>query len=277
MLVDEVAVQARGHPQLQRGIEGVVGHRTRRRRSHLAVRGVDGGADQCAVGFGADCRDGQIRSGGPGPFERMLVDVAAVDRALQHAVADSRQGQLHDHVGRGQQCCRRIQQVGDAGERAASSVARLHEPSRPRVRRCRSVWHHAAGPGCGVLLGYLADLVLGDPRAGHPVAGFGAAASALERVTYRDSRAAGAVYVAVLVGAVSLVGVALERQARRCGAFGSVSGDRDGDLGRARRNIADAHRISDGRAARAAMTWTAPAGCCRRCVDVTRRRWMPRG
>ena len=74
----------------------------------------------------------------------------------------------------------------------------------------------------GVLLGYLADLVLGDPRAGHPVAGFGAAASALERVTYRDSRAAGAVYVAVLVGAVSLVGVAVERQARRCGAFGSV-------------------------------------------------------
>ena len=74
----------------------------------------------------------------------------------------------------------------------------------------------------GVLLGYLADLVLGDPRAGHPVAGFGAAASALERVTYRDSRTAGAVYVAVLVGAASLVGVAVERQARRCGAFGSV-------------------------------------------------------
>ena len=74
----------------------------------------------------------------------------------------------------------------------------------------------------GVLLGYLADLVLGDPRAGHPVAGFGAAAGALERVTYRDSRAAGIVYVAVLVGAVRLVGVALERQARRCGVFGSV-------------------------------------------------------
>lgn len=74
----------------------------------------------------------------------------------------------------------------------------------------------------GVLLGYLADLMLGDPTAGHPVAGFGAAAGALERVTYRDRRAAGAVYVAVLVGAVSLVGVGLERQARRCGVFGSV-------------------------------------------------------
>jgi len=74
----------------------------------------------------------------------------------------------------------------------------------------------------GVLLGYLADLVLGDPRAGHPVAGFGAAAGALERATYRDSRAAGAAYVAVLVGAVSLVGIALDRQARRFGAIGSV-------------------------------------------------------
>jgi adenosylcobinamide-phosphate synthase len=73
-----------------------------------------------------------------------------------------------------------------------------------------------------VLVGYLADLVLGDPRAGHPVAGFGAAAGALERITYRDSRAAGAVYVAVLVGVVSLVGVALDRRASRCGAFGSV-------------------------------------------------------
>nr|WP_231997289.1 cobalamin biosynthesis protein [Mycobacterium sp. 1245111.1] len=74
----------------------------------------------------------------------------------------------------------------------------------------------------GVLLGYVADLVLGDPRAGHPVAGFGAAASALERVTYRDSRAAGAGYVALLVGAVSLLGVAIERRAHRRGAFASV-------------------------------------------------------
>ncbi|MGA9611924.1 MAG: cobalamin biosynthesis protein, partial [Mycobacterium sp.] len=32
----------------------------------------------------------------------------------------------------------------------------------------------------GVLAGYLADLVLADPRAGHPVAGFGVAATAVE-------------------------------------------------------------------------------------------------
>ena len=74
----------------------------------------------------------------------------------------------------------------------------------------------------GVLLGYLADLLLADPRAGHPVAGFGTAASSLERFSYRDSRSAGVAHVAVLVGAVSLAGAALERQARRWGAVWSV-------------------------------------------------------
>jgi adenosylcobinamide-phosphate synthase len=74
----------------------------------------------------------------------------------------------------------------------------------------------------GVLLGYLADLVLADPRAGHPVAGFGATASLLERLTYRDSRAAGAVHVVVLVGSVSVIGAALQRLARRFGVCGSI-------------------------------------------------------
>jgi adenosylcobinamide-phosphate synthase len=74
----------------------------------------------------------------------------------------------------------------------------------------------------GVLLGYLADVVLADPRAGHPVAGFGAAAASLERVTYRDNRTAGVVHVAVLVGAMSMIGVALQLQARRFGTYGSV-------------------------------------------------------
>ncbi|MDT7737114.1 MAG: adenosylcobinamide-phosphate synthase [Mycobacterium sp.] len=74
----------------------------------------------------------------------------------------------------------------------------------------------------GVLVGYLADLLLADPRTGHPVAGFGVAATAVERLTYRDTRVGGAVHVSVLVGAVSLLGVALERQARRCGPGWSV-------------------------------------------------------
>jgi adenosylcobinamide-phosphate synthase len=69
----------------------------------------------------------------------------------------------------------------------------------------------------GVLAGWLADLVFADPRRGHPVAGFGAVASALERRTYRDARLAGAVHVGVLVSAVSLLGVAIERVAGRVG------------------------------------------------------------
>ncbi len=74
----------------------------------------------------------------------------------------------------------------------------------------------------GVLLGYLADLYLGDPQTGHPVAGFGAAAGSLERFAYRDSRAAGAAYTAGLVGVVSVVGATLEQRARRCGPGGSA-------------------------------------------------------
>ncbi len=74
----------------------------------------------------------------------------------------------------------------------------------------------------GVLVGYLADLVLADPRAGHPVAGFGAVATTVERFTYRDTRAGGAVHVAILVGAVSRLGAVLQRQACRCGPLGSV-------------------------------------------------------
>jgi adenosylcobinamide-phosphate synthase len=75
----------------------------------------------------------------------------------------------------------------------------------------------------GVLAGYLADLVLADPRTGHPVAGFGAAAAALERVSYRDTRIGGAAHVGVLVGAVSLLGTAIQRHARRRGPLCSVA------------------------------------------------------
>ncbi len=75
----------------------------------------------------------------------------------------------------------------------------------------------------GVLFGYLADLVLADPRTGHPVAGFGAAATRVERLSYRDSRVAGVVHVAVLVGAVGALGAALQRLARRCGPAWSVA------------------------------------------------------
>ncbi|MGC4942936.1 cobalamin biosynthesis protein [Kribbella sp. DT2] len=63
----------------------------------------------------------------------------------------------------------------------------------------------------GLLLGFAADRVLGDPRRFHPVAGFGRAAAQLEKVTYADSKAAGTAYAAVLVGSVTAAGVAAER------------------------------------------------------------------
>ncbi len=63
----------------------------------------------------------------------------------------------------------------------------------------------------GIALGVSADALFGDPRRLHPVAGFGQAAAAFERVAYRPTRRAGAAYAAVLVGGAALVGVALER------------------------------------------------------------------
>jgi adenosylcobinamide-phosphate synthase len=58
----------------------------------------------------------------------------------------------------------------------------------------------------GLVLGYLADSVFGDPRRGHPVAGFGRLALVLERRTYADRRGPGAGHVALLVGGAWLTG-----------------------------------------------------------------------
>ena len=52
----------------------------------------------------------------------------------------------------------------------------------------------------GLVIGFAADRVLGDPRRWHPVAGFGQLATRLERTTYADDRARGVLHVAVLVG-----------------------------------------------------------------------------
>lgn len=74
----------------------------------------------------------------------------------------------------------------------------------------------------GVLAGYLVDRALGDPRRGHPVAAFGTAAAALENLTYRESRAAGAVHVGALIGSLGLLGAAAQRAAGR-GRPGSIA------------------------------------------------------
>ncbi|MEU6160694.1 cobalamin biosynthesis protein [Streptomyces sp. NPDC047130] len=67
----------------------------------------------------------------------------------------------------------------------------------------------------GLLLGHLADRLLGDPRRLHPVAGFGTVAAALEERTHADSRARGAAYTALLVGGAAALGVTVERAAAR--------------------------------------------------------------
>src|SRR3954462_11793047 len=66
----------------------------------------------------------------------------------------------------------------------------------------------------GLALGAAADLLLADPRRGHPVAGFGAAALALERRTLRDSRSAGAGHALALTGAAAVLGTAVDRVTR---------------------------------------------------------------
>jgi len=73
----------------------------------------------------------------------------------------------------------------------------------------------AAARAAGLLLGYAADRLLGDPRRGHPVAGFGAAAQALEARLYADSRARGTAHAALLVGAAVALGLSVERVAER--------------------------------------------------------------
>jgi adenosylcobinamide-phosphate synthase len=75
----------------------------------------------------------------------------------------------------------------------------------------------------GLLLGAAADAVLGDPARGHPVAGFGAVASALERRWYADARAPGAAFTAVLVGAAVGAGALAERVTARRPVLGVLA------------------------------------------------------
>lgn len=66
----------------------------------------------------------------------------------------------------------------------------------------------------GLLIGFAADRVLGDPRRWHPVAGFGTTAMKLEQVTYRDQRLAGVVHEVVLVGGVIGLGIIAKKTIR---------------------------------------------------------------
>ncbi|WP_282796393.1 cobalamin biosynthesis protein [Streptomyces sp. CC224B] len=67
----------------------------------------------------------------------------------------------------------------------------------------------------GAAAGLLGDLLLGDPRRGHPVAAFGRAAQAVERVLWRDHRGWGALHTAVCAGGAVALGALAVRAGRR--------------------------------------------------------------
>lgn len=88
---------------------------------------------------------------------------------------------------------------------------------RPRTRArapdsaASAGWPAASGLAAGVL----ADALIGDPRHGHPVAVFGRAAAALERLVYADRKAAGAAFTAASVVLAACPALAAARLARR--------------------------------------------------------------
>jgi adenosylcobinamide-phosphate synthase len=67
----------------------------------------------------------------------------------------------------------------------------------------------------GLLVGAMLDAIVPDPRVGHPVAGFGAVATAVEGRIYADSRVRGLLFAAGCVAATAATGAAIERRAGR--------------------------------------------------------------
>ena len=76
--------------------------------------------------------------------------------------------------------------------------------------------------GAALTGGYLADVLLGDPRRLHPVAGFGLLAQHVESVVYAPTRARGVACTALLTGLAAGTGELAARAAARAGANRSV-------------------------------------------------------
>src|SRR5690348_5049919 len=92
-------------------------------------------------------------------------------------------------------------------------------PDGGRLRRCPPVVGTMCGVddpiAAGLVVGAAADLLMADPRRGHPVAGFGRCAAALERRVWRDNRGTGVAYAGGLVAAAAAMGLGLDRATRR--------------------------------------------------------------
>ncbi len=71
-----------------------------------------------------------------------------------------------------------------------------------------------APDACGLLAGYVSDLLFADPERAHPVAAFGACADRVHRAWYADATSRGVLSTAVLVGASAGLGLVAERAGR---------------------------------------------------------------
>jgi len=71
----------------------------------------------------------------------------------------------------------------------------------------------------GLCAGFALDVLLADPRRGHPVALYGSVARRLEHRLYADTRAAGAAYTLTLVGGTAVL-AELSQMAARTARFG---------------------------------------------------------
>lgn len=75
----------------------------------------------------------------------------------------------------------------------------------------------AAATAGGLVVGYVADRLFGDPTHGHPVAALGRVLGGAERRLYRDDRRAGLAYTAVCVGGCTAAATAASAIAGRRG------------------------------------------------------------
>jgi adenosylcobinamide-phosphate synthase len=100
----------------------------------------------------------------------------------------------------------------------------------------------------GLVAGFLLDGVVPDPRRGHPVALFGAAAGRLERWLYRDSVMAGGLYAGAAVLPMVLLGARVRNPVLVAAASWAVLGG--SMLGREAERVADALESGDLKRAR---------------------------
>jgi adenosylcobinamide-phosphate synthase len=102
-----------------------------------------------------------------------------------------------------------------AAESGRMQVMTVHPLNQTQPVPVGTRWAPLSARAAGIALGVLADAVFGDPRRGHPVAGFGRWAGALERALYQPSRVRGAGHLLVTTAAPVLLGLAAERATAR--------------------------------------------------------------